>query len=248
MPRVALQLYTVREDLHRDFAGTLRAVAAIGYPAVQLAGYGGLSAGDLKRLLRATGLAVAGSHVGLERLEEHLDDEIAYNLEIENRDLIVPYLPESRRQTLEDYRRVADLLNRLGARCQARGARLSYHNHAFEFQRFDGRPALDLLLEWTDPALVFFEPDVYWIARAGEDPVAYLRRYAGRCPLVHLKDMAPDGSFAEVGEGTLDFPAIFTAAEAGGTEWYVVEQDRCARPPLESVRLSLEHLRAWGRV
>ena len=159
-------------------------------------------------------------------------------------------------RTLDGYRRVADLLNRVGEVCRHAGLRLSYHNHAFELEHFEAggsaegsAAALDLLLGWTDPALVFWEPDVYWLARGGEDPARYLAAYAGRHPLVHLKDVADDAerSFAEVGAGTLDFGPIFTTAEAGGVEWYVVEQDRCAGPPLDSARLSLENLRAWGK-
>lgn len=258
-PGIALQMYTVREDAQRDFSGTLRAVAAMGYPAVQLAGYGGLAADALRDLLGELDLAVAGSHIGLDRLIEATDEEIAFNLALGNRDLVCPAPPPNRRATVDDFRWLADQLNAVGRRCQAAGARLSYHNHAFEFTRFATESggatttsafALDLLLAWTEPTLVYFEPDVYWIARAGEDPAAYLHRYTGRCPLVHLKDVANDaeGSFAEVGEGRLDFEPIFSAAETGGAEWYVVEQDRCSGPAMASARLSLENLRRWGKL
>jgi sugar phosphate isomerase/epimerase len=249
-PRVALQLYTVREELARDFAGTLRAVAGLGYPAVQLAGYGGMGAAELKRLLDGLGLTVAGNHVGLDRLENHLDEEIEINQALGNRDLVVPAIPESRRHSAEDYRRLAAQFEGIGERCRSVGLRFSYHNHAFEFVRFDGEYALDLLLGRSDPALVYFEPDVYWIAVAGEDPAAYIRKYRRRCPIIHLKDLDPgrEPSFAEVGAGTLPFEPIFAAAEAGGAEWYVVEQDRCPGPAIESARISLENLRRWGKL
>lgn len=250
LPGVAIQLYTLREELSRDFAGTLRAVAELGYPAVQLAGYGGLGAAELRRLLDGLGLRVAGNHVGLDRLEHHLDAEVAINRALGNRDLVVPAIPESRRRSAEDYQRCAELLDRIGERCRAEGLRFSYHNHDFEFVRFDGQYALDLLLGRTDPELVYFEPDVYWIAVAGEDPAVYIRKYAGRCPIIHLKDLDPrrEPSFAEVGAGTLQFEPIFEASEAGGAEWYVVEQDRCPGPALESARISLENLRRWGKL
>jgi len=249
-PKVALQLYTVREELKKDFAGTLRAVAEMGYPAVQLSGYGGQTASELKRLLDDLGLAVAGSHVGLDALEAHPDQEIRYCLDVGTIDVVIPAIPAERRQSKEDWLRLADLFDRLGSRCQALGARLSYHNHAFEFEKLDGQFALDLLLGSTSPALLKWEPDVYWIAYGGQDPAAYIRQYAGRTPLVHLKDMAatPDRTFAEVGEGTLDWPAIFAASEESGAEWYIVEQDRWARPALEAAALSLKHLREWGKV
>lgn len=247
-PGIALQLYTLRAEAAADYVGTLRQVAALGYQGVEFAGYGGLPAGELKRLLDELGLRPAGSHVRLERLEGALDDELAYARAIGLRDVALPAVPEGRRETLDDFRRLAAFLNATGERCRAAGIRLSYHNHAFEFVRFDGAYALDRLLGWTDPRLVFWEPDVYWIARAGEDPVAYVRRYADRCPLVHLKDVAADAeqSFAEVGEGTLDFDALFAAAPEA--DWYVVEQDRARGSAIESARTSLENLRRWGRL
>ena len=142
------------------------------------------------------------------------------------------------------------MINGLGARCKEMGARLHYHNHEFEHELEDGQPAIDVLLGNTDPALVKFEPDVYWIKVAGADPAEVIRRYAGRCPIVHLKDMTagPTPTFAEVGEGVIDFRPIFDAAESQGVEWYVAEQDWTARPRLEAAALSLKHLRGWGEL
>lgn len=244
-PGIALQLYTVRDDARRDFVATLRKVAEIGYPAVQLAGNGGLSAKALKEVLDDLGLTVAGSHVGLETLESSLDAEIDYNLALGNRDLVCPATPTALRHEA-GYHQVAVALNRLGRRCKERGARLSYHDHAFEFERFGATTGLEILLGETDADLVFWEPDVYWIAFAREDPAAWIRRYAGRCPLIHLKDMTPgpNPTYAEVGEGVLDFRPIFAAT--ADADWYIVEQDTCSRPPLESAAISLRHLRAWG--
>jgi sugar phosphate isomerase/epimerase len=242
-------MYTVRDQAEKDFAGTFKAVAQMGYPAVQPAGTGGLSAKDLKRLVDDLGLAVAGAHVNLEALEADPDREIAYWLEVGTPDVVVPAIPQARR-TYEGFRGVAESMNRIGARCKALGARLSYHNHAFEFEKFDGQYALDLLLAWSDAELVKWEPDVYWVKYGGEDPAALIRKYSGRCPLVHLKDMTADASrtFAEVGEGILDWPPIFAASEANGAEWYIVEQDRWTRPSLEAAALSLKHLKDWGKL
>jgi sugar phosphate isomerase/epimerase len=245
-PGIALQMYTVRDAARADFRGTLEKVAEIGYPAVQLAGTGGMAAADLADLLARLGLRVAGSHVALEALEARLGAEIADLQTLGSSDLVVPVAPSSYRSAA-GYRALAAKLNDLGRQCQRLGARLSYHNHAFEFERFEGVTGMEILLSETDPALVFWEPDVYWIAYAREDPAAWIRRYAARCPLVHLKDMTagPTPTFAEVGEGVLDFAAIFAAATSA--EWYIVEQDTCARPPFESIAISLRHLRAWGK-
>ncbi len=251
-PGVALQAYTVRQALERDFAGTLGAIARMGYPAVQMAWFasGTPETPALKRLLDDLGLAVAGCHVLLEDLEARLDWEVDRCLRLGTPDVVVPYLAPERRGGRAAYQRLAESLNRMGARCKELGARLSYHNHDFEFARFDGEAALDILLGGSDPALVRFEPDVYWIRYAGADPAAIIQHYAGRCPLIHLKDMTagPTPTFAEIGEGIIDFAPIFAAAEAGGAEWYIVEQDWTARPPLDAAALSLRHLREWGKL
>jgi sugar phosphate isomerase/epimerase len=243
---VALQLYTVRDESARDFAGTLRRVAQIGYTAVEFAGYGGLAADELKVLLSETGLRAASTHVGLATLDADLDHQIDYCLAIDCQYLMLPWI-EPRRRGAEAMRDLALRLNEFGRRCQQRGVDFGYHNHDFEFARSDGRYLLDQLLDATDPALVVLELDVYWAAYAGADPATYLRQRAGRVPLVHLKDMAPDRSFAEVGDGTLDLPGIFTAAEEGGARWYIVEHDRPSMPSLESARRSLQNLRGMGK-
>lgn len=247
---VALQLYSVREQLKDDFRGVVHKVAEIGYDGAQFAGYGGLSSTDMRRLLEETGLQAAGTHTGLDVLENRLDEEIGYNQEIGNKWIICPSLPEARRQNVAGWRQIAGSLNRIGERCRDRGLLFGYHNHAFEFPELpdgDGKRGLDILLGETDPELVFWEPDVYWIKKGGADPAAMIREYAGRVPITHLKDMTGDErqTFAEVGEGTLDWPGILAASDAAGVEWHCVEQDRCDRPPLESVRISLEHIHSW---
>ena len=246
-PGIALQMYTVRESANVDFIGTLRKVRKIGYPAVELAGYGNLSASSLHLLLDHLGLRPIGAHVSLARLEGTLEEEVAFNLAVGNRDLVCPSLPVERRQDHAAYLKMAATLNAIGRRCRELGARLSYHNHGFEFDQQGERTGMEILLDETDPDVVGWEPDVYWIAWAKEDPADWIRRYAGRCHLVHLKDMTPgpEPTFAEVGAGTLDFAPIFAVATAA--EWFVVEQDRCARPPLESAALSFRNLQGWGR-
>src|SRR5437870_2072926 len=122
---------------------------------------------------------------------------------------------------------------------------LCYHNHAFELDRFNGRTGLDILFGAADPDLVHAEIDMYWIQYGGGDPVEMVRRFAGRAPLIHLKDMAADGTrtFAEVGEGIMDWPAILAASQSAGAQWYIVEQDTCRRSPFESIEISLRNLR-----
>ncbi len=247
---VAAQMYTVRDRTANDFVGTFKEVAKIGYAGVELAGDGGLSAKELRALLEDLNLKIAGNHVGIQKLESSLDDTLRYNHELGNPYIVIPAIPESRRSDASAWRQTAEALNRIGRSCKDAGMTLCYHNHAAEFQRFDGKFGLDILLNESDPNLVFAEVDTYWVKYGGEDPAAFIRRHPGRARLLHLKDMANDAerSFAEVGEGILDFKAIFAAAEIGKTEWYIVEQDACKRPSIDSLRISFENLQKWGLV
>lgn len=241
----ALQLYTVRDEAAHDFAGTLHKVAGIGYKAVEFAGYGGLSAQALTALLAETGLQAASTHVGLDALTEDPDLAIAYCVAIGCSNLVLPWLPPERRAA-SDLAALAPRLDELGRRCQAQGISFAYHNHDFEFAKLDESYLLDRLLETTDPALVGLEFDAYWAAYAMVDPVAYLRRHATRVRLVHLKDMAMDRRFAEVGDGILDIGALCAAAAEAGVRWQIVEHDQPLMPSLESARRSLENLRRLG--
>lgn len=247
---IALQLYTVRDEAATDFAGTARRVARLGYDGVEFAGTGGLSAAEMADLLAETGLRPAGSHVALGLLEADLDSVIAFHRAIGNRFVGVPVLPPEMR-SLEGFRRVAATLNRLGATLRDAGLALYYHHHAFEVDPVDGTTGWDILVGETDPDLVVLETDVYWSVYAGRDPAEVIRAASGRFPLVHLKDMVGEGegrTFAEVGAGRIDFAPIFRASEAQGVEWYIVEQDRCARPSMESARISITNLKgAMGK-
>jgi sugar phosphate isomerase/epimerase len=245
-PTVALELYTVRDELERDFAGTLRRVAAMGYPAVEGGHFRTIETGEMKALLDETGLQMPAVLFGLPALEADLDAEIDYCRAIESSYLVLSWVHPAQFAG-EVLPALARRLNELGRRYHERGLVFGYHNHDHEFAQRDGAYLLDYLLDATDPVLVMLELDVYWAAYAGADPAAYLRRRAGRVPLLHLKDMAADRSFADVGDGTLDLPGIFTAAEDCGARWYVVENDRPRMPSLESARRSLENLRAMGK-
>ncbi|MGQ9731549.1 MAG: sugar phosphate isomerase/epimerase family protein [Candidatus Zipacnadales bacterium] len=246
---VALQLYTVRDMTEKDFSGTVKQVAEIGYAGVEIAGHtGGMSPAELKTFLEDLGLGLAGSHIGLDQLENNLAQVIEDNLTLGNPWVVCPWMPEERRQTAEGWRTVAAELSEIGAKLKGAGLQLCYHNHSFEFQRFNGETGFDIFYAAADPECVKAQIDTYWVQHGGEDPAATIRRFAGRVPLVHLKDMTPgdNPTFTEVGNGILDFPAIFEASEAAGVQWYSVEQDICAGPSLESARQSLENLKRWG--
>ena len=242
---VALQLYTVRDKLSQDFVGTLRKVKEVGYDLVQLTGALPFGAPKMKEVLDDIGLAPVGIHVGGDQLQADLDKWIDFCKTVGTDDLVWPYLVEDQRQTKEDWLRVAGIMDGLGARCKEQGVRLSYHNHSFEFVKFDGTYALDLLYASTQPDHLWAEIDTYWVQHGGEDPAAYIRKYAGRQTILHIKDMLDDEarSFAEIGQGILDWQAIHAAAQEAGVQYYAVEQDQCAGDSLESARISREFTR-----
>ncbi len=240
--QVALQLYTVRDETQRDFAGTLRRVAELGYAGVEFAGYGDLSAQAMHELLAETGLRVAGTHLGLDALsDEQLEASIAYARAIGCPALILPWLaPEGR--TFEALATIAPQLNAIGQRCHKAGLVFGYHNHNFEFASRAGLTWLDALLEATDPALVRVELDMYWAAFAGHDPLALLNRLGKRVALIHFKDMAADRSMTEVGQGTLPMAEMVSFAYQHGI-WAVVEHDHPTLPSLQSARVSVEYFK-----
>lgn len=238
---LALELFTVRDETARDFAGTIRKVAQMGYPAVEFAGYGGLSAQEMAALLQETGLHVAATHVALTAIEQDIEKEIAYCRAIGCSYLIVPWLsPELR--SGENFQALATRFNSYGSRCSEQGIHFGYHNHDFEFAQHDGKYLLDYLLEHTDAQQVLLELDVYWAAYAGVDPVKYIRQHTGRIPVVHLKDMTPQRTFTEVGDGILHLEQVYQVAKESGCQWFVVENDQPVMPSLESARRSLENL------
>lgn len=241
---VAVQLYTLREEQSQDFVGTLQKVAQIGYDGVEFAGFGGLSGSELRRIVGDLGLRVAGAHVGYRQLAEELNEVIDYNLAIGNPWVVCPSLPSDQREDLDGYRRAGEFFSGVAAELARHGLGFAYHNHAFEFERVDGVSGYDAMFAAAD-AGVKAEIDTYWVEKAGENVVETIRKYAGRVPLLHVKDMTGDEerTFAEVGEGIMDFQAICGAAADAGTEWFIVEQDRCQSPPLECVATSLRNLR-----
>jgi sugar phosphate isomerase/epimerase len=245
MPKLGLQLYSLRDLAQEDFVGTLKKVANIGYDGVEFAGYGGLSAKELKRVVADLGLEPVSSHVPLSDLESNLGRVIEYGQELGLSNIVCPYLPEEKRQTRDDYHRLAETMNQIGQDVALSGMKLAYHNHAFEFVKFDNQYALDILYALTEEQYVQAELDIYWVEYAGESAVDYVSRYAPRSGLLHVKDMTKDDErfFAEVGTGRLDIPSILAAAKSGGVEWYLVEQDVARRDALESVTMSYDYLK-----
>lgn len=244
---IGLQLYTLRDDTERDFFGTLEKVAEAGYLGVEFAGYGDIPSRQMKACLDRVGLKSIASHVGIELLRDNLEEMIEYNLELGSKYIVCPFNSYEKR---EDYIETAGFLESVGEKCLEKGLVLCYHNHMLEFDRYDGEYGLDILYANAQPQRLSAEIDICWAYCSGVDPAAYIRKYSGRCPLVHLKDVkSREGrELTEVGSGAVDIKAAAAAAKDAGAEWLIVEQDICSVPPLESIRISFENLKKLGLV
>lgn len=242
---IALQLYSVREALARDFAGVVRRAADLGYAGVETAGVYGASPAAARRLFDELGLTVCSAHLplplGLAQAEVL---ETAQTLGC--RRVVCGWLPPERFTTAAGLRAVCAELNEASAIFQAHGLTLGYHNHWFEFDHLvDGRTPHAWLAEALDPR-IFFEIDVYWVRTAGLDPAAVVRGLGARAPLLHLKDGPAqiEAPMTALGEGVVDLPAVVQAA--GAAEWLIVELDRCATDMLAAVGKSYTYLTTHG--
>ena len=251
---IGLQLYTLRDQLEKDVTGTLKQVAAIGYRDVEIYSLYGKAPAEFSKILKDNGITASSGHYLLPNVktnwEKQLDDATTLGL----RYMVLAILDANDRQSFDDFKRLAELLNKTGEATKKAGIQFCYHNHNFEFTKYGDTTAYEYLLKTLDPNLVKFEMDCFWVTHAGQDPVSYFKEYPGRFPLLHIKDMkdkpaptqeldAKMGLFAPVGHGTIDWTRIFKAAREGGMEHYYVEQDYCEQPPLEAVKMSYDFLR-----
>lgn len=230
--------------MQRDMPGTLARLAEIGYREVEFAGYFGRSPDEVRRLLEQNKLTAPSAHIGPDQLpnwDRALDDAAARG----HRYVTIPWLPENMRGTADGWRRIAAEFNRAGDRAKARGLVFAYHNHDFEFNRVEGIVPFDLLLAETDPALVQYEMDVYWVTKAGGSPLDYIRKHPTRFSMLHIKDSAgaPDHRMVDVGAGSIDFAAILRldASQRGAIRHVFVEHDSPA-DPLAFAQRSFDHL------
>jgi sugar phosphate isomerase/epimerase len=242
--RVGLQLYTVRSEMRKDVGATLQRVAEIGYSEVEFAGFFELAPSRVRELLDANGLVAPAAHYAMDAIEVGLDAAAAAAKTIGIRRLIVASLPMRQLQTAADWKDVAARFNAAGKRAGDAGLRVGFHNHEAEFRVVDGVTPFDVLLEETDPTFVDFEMDLYWITRAGRDPLDYFRRFPGRFKLVHVKDAGPPPELAmrDVGAGTIPWKTLFAQHRQAGIEHYFVEHDSPGADPFASVKASFAYL------
>ena len=261
-PVIGLQLYTVRDAMGTDPLGTLQKVAQIGYNSVENATYTGsekfygMDAATYKKVLNENGLVANSGHYRLGEEQEKgadvkgtilhdwqraVDDASAVGLKY----MVCAYLSEYERGDLDHYKKLADIFNKAGETCKKSGIQFCYHNHDFEFKVQNGVFPYDVILEKTDKNNVKMEVDLYWIKKAGQDPLALFQKHPGRFPLWHVKDMSKeaDQSFAAVGTGIIDFKTIFQHKDQAGMKYFFVEQDKCPGSPFDSIAQSYKFIK-----
>lgn len=232
LKKVGLQLYTVRDLMKDDLPGTLAKVAQIGYDEVEFAGYFGRTPAQIRELLKRNDLKSPSTHLGFDSLEKDWQKQLDDAKAAGHKWATIAWIPEERRKTLDDWKRHAEAFNKAGAQARAADLRFAYHNHDFELKPIDGQVPLDVLLRETDPKLVDFEMDLYWVVFGGGNPIDFFNRYPKRFAMVHVKDSAgpPDKKMVDVGSGSIDFRSIFAQHEKAGIKHYFVEHDQPADP------------------
>lgn len=236
---VGIQLYTLRSIIDNEPAPILAELASIGYGEVEFAGTYGLSAGDLRSMLDAEGLRAASGHYGMGAVRSDWEGTLAEAVELGHSLIVVPSLPGNERDA-NSLRRIADEFNGAGEAARAAGLRFGYHNHDWELRPTDGAVPMEVLLDHTDPDLVDWQMDIFWMADAGADPLDYLARYGERVTSFHVKDRNTAGQMVDVGSGTIDFDAVFRAA-GDELRHAFVEHDN-PDDPIETARVSFRYL------
>ncbi len=267
---VAVQVYSVREDAEKDFAGTMKKIKEIGYDGVELAGLYGKTPAEIKAAIEDAGLEAVSAHVPFQELVADMEGTVKQYVEIGVKYIAIPYLMEEDRPGTPKFEGNVKLFEEIAKICKKYGIQTLYHNHDFEFVKMpDGRYALDYIYDTIPADLLQTELDTCWVKVAGEDPAAYVRKYTDRAPVVHLKDFHKEGKpanmyqligadvkeeeshgvfeFRPVGHGDQNFPPILEASIEAHSKWVVVEQDQSVgRTPMEAIAMSREYLKSLG--
>jgi sugar phosphate isomerase/epimerase len=245
---VAVQLYSIRDACAKDLPGTLKAVACMGYQGVEFAGYHKFSAVDVRKMLDDNGLKAAGTHIGIDTLlGDELEKTVAFNKAIGNIYLIVPGLPPEYRSTIAAWEKTADLFSGIADKLAAFGMVTGYHNHSHEFTAENGVTPWDVFFTRVRASVVM-QADSGNALHGGADVIPLIKKYPGRAKTVHLKEYSKTNDKALIGEGDVNWTSLFQTCETvGGTQWYIVEQETYAFPPMECARKCLESVRAMGR-
>ena len=240
--KIGLQLYTVRSEMKKDFAGTLAKVASIGYQEVEFAGYFNQSPQDIRKILDRNNLTAPSAHVDYEVLVEKLPATLDTAKAIGHTYMVCPSIPDNLHRP-NGWKKAAETFNHVAEASHKAGIQFAFHNHEVEFKKFDGKVPYDILLAETDPDLVKMEMDLFWTVKGGADPLNYFDRYPGRFPLVHVKGMDKNGKMTDVnGDGAIDWKRIFAQSDKAGIQHYFVEHDE-PKSPFDSIKNSYTYLK-----
>lgn len=255
---LGLQLYSVREPLPKDYAGTLKEIGNLGYREVEAAGYFNHTAAEVKQAMAAANLRLVSTHHSSDDLHRQLDQIISFNKEVGVDYIICSYPgfkdpsrpkdPDRNHSfTLDDWRWNADQFNEIGAKVATAGMKFGYHNHTMEFHEIDGTVPYNELMRLTDPSKVTMEMDCGWVVVGGGNPVEYLKSYPSRITMLHVKDFKRDTHPpvpAELGQGTIDYAPVFAqAAKNGNVKHVFVEQEAFDMPPMQSLKVDADYVR-----
>lgn len=240
-----IQLYTVRKEMLADARGTLKQLAALGIKQIESAGsqkgyYYGLTAKEMKQVCSDLGMTLRSGHVNIDnKWQQTMNDAAESGQEY----LICSSLP-GRGQTIDNYKKVSEIFNKAGEECQKLKLKFGYHNHDYEFEQENGQVLYDVLMDNTDPKLVYMELDLGWVVASGKDPLDYFKRYEGRFPLWHLKDMDLQKKHStEFGKGALDIEKVFRHREQSGLKYFFIEQEEYANNPMDSMKHNMQFIK-----
>lgn len=245
---IAVQVYSVREQAVADFDGTMGELARMGYEGVELAGLYGRTPGEIRAVLEKYSLKAVSAHVPYEAFAEDLAGTVETYRKIGCPYVVVPYLDGERWYGGSLYPETLAFLAEIAKKCKEAGMQLLYHNHTHEFARTeDGAYQLDAFYSAAETADLATELDLCWVKAGGADPAAYLRKYSGRCPLVHMKDFVREADkivLVALGDGEVETGEAAAQAAESGAEWLVVEQDdHLHGTPMENMKKSIAYLK-----
>jgi len=238
LDKLSVQLYSVRDVTSVDFAGTLKKLAEMGYTGVEFAGYGGLSAPEMKDILSANGLASVGAHIGLDKLKGSLDEEIAYHKVLGTKYLICPY---SEIKTKDDTLELAKTLTPIVKKICDAGFKFAYHNHAHEFIKCCGDYLLDTLFAALPPEALM-ELDLFWVSHADVDIYEYMAKNKNRLKLVHIKQIDNDKKCVDLDQGLINYKDVIVKAKALGVEQFIIEQEAFKVSSMVSIKNDIDYI------
>lgn len=254
--KIGIQLYTVRDEIKNGIDSVIAKLASVGYEQVELYGYAngqyfGKSTKEMAALLKQYNLTSPSAHIGLADFLYNGNDD-AWKKAIEdahiigNHYMVIPWIEPAHRKSLDDYKKIVARVNRAAELTTAGGLKFAYHNHQFEFEKFGDTCGYDLILNETDKNMVKLELDLYWVYNAGKDPFELFRQHPGRFVMWHVKDMDKNdrNKQTEVGNGSIDFKAIFKEAKLSGLEYFFVEQENYDVSPYVSIEKSIKYVKA----